>query len=75
MTELVGAGVAKTSLGRAVLPDELPDVTGPIGLLGSTASDAMMKNADTLLFVGNQLPVRRMAARSGSVQGRGGGAS
>jgi len=33
--ELLGAGIAKTSLGRAVVPDDLPYVTGPIGLLGS----------------------------------------
>src|SRR5919206_2523089 len=40
--ELLGAGVAKALLGRTVLPDDLPFVTGPIGLLGSTASYDMM---------------------------------
>ncbi|MEU7306368.1 thiamine pyrophosphate-binding protein, partial [Streptomyces sp. NPDC007206] len=35
--ELLGAGVAKALLGREVLPDDLPFVTGPIGLLGSKA--------------------------------------
>lgn len=54
--ELLGAGVAKTSLGRAVLADDLPYVTGPIGLLGSTASHAMMADADTLFFVGTSFP-------------------
>src|SRR5699024_2218136 len=42
--DLTGAGVAKALLGRAVLPDDLPFVTGPIGLLGSKPSwDLMME--------------------------------
>ncbi|MGW3167459.1 hypothetical protein ACWC9Q_32435 [Streptomyces sp. NPDC001142] len=36
VAELLGAGVAKALLGREVLPDDLPFVSGPIGLLGST---------------------------------------
>ncbi len=56
VAELLGAGVAKTSLGRAVLPDDLPYVTGPIGLLGSTSSHAMMMGADTLFMIGTSLP-------------------
>ena len=54
--ELLGAGVAKTSLGRAAPHDDLPYVTGPIGLLGSTAGDTMMSEADTLFFVGTSFP-------------------
>jgi pyruvate dehydrogenase (quinone) len=50
--ELLGAGVAKALLGRAVLPDDLPFVTGSIGLLGTTASYELMKGCDTLLMVG-----------------------
>src|SRR5205814_7133241 len=34
VAELLGAGVAKALLGKAALPDELPFVTGSIGLLG-----------------------------------------
>ncbi len=56
VAEVLGAGVAKSSLGRAVLPDALPYVTGPIGLLGSTASQAMMSGADTLFFIGTSSP-------------------
>src|SRR5436190_3178213 len=40
--ELLGAGVAKALLGKDVLPDELPFVTGSIGLLGSRASYELM---------------------------------
>ena len=54
--ELLGAGVAKTLLGREVLPDDLPYVTGPIGLLGSTASYELMTGADTLFMVGTSFP-------------------
>jgi pyruvate dehydrogenase (quinone) len=54
--EVLGAGVAKTLLGREVLPDDLPYVTGPIGLLGSTASYELMMGADTLFLVGTSFP-------------------
>ena len=54
--ELLGAGVAKTLLGREALPDHLPFVTGPIGLLGSMPSDEMMTNCDTLLMIGTSFP-------------------
>ena len=40
VAETLGAGVAKALLGKAALPDELPYVTGPIGLLGSKPSHA-----------------------------------
>src|SRR3954468_23253474 len=50
VAELLGAGVAKALLGKDVLPDDLPFVTGPIGLLGSTASYFMASNCDTLLM-------------------------
>jgi pyruvate dehydrogenase (quinone) len=46
--QLLGAGVAKALLGKAVLPDDLPFVTGSIGLLGTTASYELMSNCDTL---------------------------
>src|SRR5699024_267278 len=48
VAEKLGAGVAKASLGRSVLPDDLPYVTGPVGLLGSSATDSMMTGCDTL---------------------------
>jgi thiamine pyrophosphate-dependent acetolactate synthase large subunit-like protein len=34
MANRLGAGVAKALLGKDVLPDDLPFVTGAIGLLG-----------------------------------------
>lgn len=56
VAELLGAGVAKALLGKAVLPDNLPYVTGPIGLLGSKPSWEMMKDCDTLLMIGSSFP-------------------
>lgn len=69
VAELLGAGVAKTSLGRASLPDDLPYVTGPIGLLGSTASEAMMSGADTLFMIGSSFPYSEWLPKEGQCRG------
>jgi pyruvate dehydrogenase (quinone) len=47
VAELLGAGITKALLGREVVPDDLPFVTGPIGLPGSKPSDEMVMNCDT----------------------------
>lgn len=52
----LGAGVAKALLGRAALSDDLPFVTGQIGLLGTRPSWEMMQGCDTLLMVGSSFP-------------------
>jgi pyruvate dehydrogenase (quinone) len=52
----LGAGVAKALNGRAALPDDLPFVTGAIGLLGTKPSYDMMMGCDTLLIVGSNFP-------------------
>src|SRR4029078_10748809 len=54
--DLLGAGVAKALLGKDVLSDELPFVTGSVGLLGTRPSYEMMQDCDTLLTVGSNLP-------------------
>jgi pyruvate dehydrogenase (quinone) len=56
VADLLGAGVAKPLLGKDVLSDELPWVTGSIGLLGTRPSYEMMMNCDTLLTVGSSFP-------------------
>src|SRR4051812_16922000 len=56
IADLLGAGVAKALLGKDVLSDELPFVTGSIGLLGSRPSYEMMQDCDTLLTVGSNFP-------------------
>lgn len=52
----LGAGVAKALLGRGVLSDNLPFVTGSIGLLGTVPSWRLMQDCDTLLMVGTSFP-------------------
>ncbi|WP_243060660.1 thiamine pyrophosphate-requiring protein [Nocardioides sp. SR21] len=56
VADLLGAGVAKALLGKDVLSDELPWVTGSIGLLGTRPSYEMMRDCDTLLTVGSSFP-------------------
>src|SRR5439155_26064667 len=53
VADLLGAGVAKALLGKQVVPDDLPFVTGCIGLLGTKPSFDMMMGCDTLLMVGS----------------------
>jgi pyruvate dehydrogenase (quinone) len=56
VADLLGAGVAKALLGKDVLSDELPWVTGSIGLLGTRPSYDLMQGCDTLLTVGSSFP-------------------
>lgn len=56
VADLTGAGIAKALLGKDVLPDDLPFVTGSIGLLGTRPSYELMRDCDTLLIVGSNFP-------------------
>ncbi|MCK9512328.1 MAG: thiamine pyrophosphate-requiring protein [Pigmentiphaga sp.] len=56
VAERLGAGVAKALLGKAVLSDALPYVTGSIGLLGTVPSWRLMQDCDCLLMVGTSFP-------------------
>src|SRR3954469_18568883 len=67
--ELLGAGVAKALLGKAALPDDLPFVTGSIGLLGTKPSWDLMMGADTLLMVGSSFPYSEFLPEEGDVRG------
>src|SRR5262249_55685552 len=69
VADRLGAGVAKALLGKAVLPDELPWVTGLIGLLGTEPSDAMMSECDTLLMVGSGFPYSEFLPKEGQARG------
>lgn len=56
VADRLDAGVAKALLGKAALPDDLPFVTGSIGLLGTRPSWEMMDDCDTLLMIGTTFP-------------------
>ncbi len=69
VAEVLGAGVAKALLGRAVLADDLPYVTGAIGLLGTAASSELMNGCDTLLMVGSSFPYSEFLPKPGDARG------
>ncbi|HVW96166.1 MAG TPA: thiamine pyrophosphate-requiring protein [Mucilaginibacter sp.] len=69
ISELLGAGVAKALLGKAVLPDDLPYVTGSIGLLGTKPSWDMMMDCDTLLMIGSSFPYSEFLPDEGQAKG------
>jgi pyruvate dehydrogenase (quinone) len=56
VANLLNAGVAKALLGKCALPDDLSFVTGTIGFFGTTATELMMKECDTLLMIGTGFP-------------------
>jgi pyruvate dehydrogenase (quinone) len=56
LADVTGAGVAKALLGKDVLDDDLPFVTGALGLLGTKPSWDMMMNCDTLVMIGSNFP-------------------
>lgn len=68
VAERLGAGVAKALLGKAVLPDALPYVTGAIGLLGTQPSWEMMNECDTLLMVGTSFPYAEFLPKEGQAR-------
>jgi pyruvate dehydrogenase (quinone) len=67
--EVLGAGVAKALLGKAVLPDDLPFVTGSIGLLGTKPSYELMMGCDTLLVIGSSFPYSEFLPEEGKAKG------
>jgi len=69
VAERLGAGVAKALLGKAALPDDLPWVTGAIGLLGTEPSYKLMNECDTLLMIGSGFPYSEFLPAEGQARG------
>lgn len=69
VAELLRAGVAKALLGKDVLPDTLPYVTGSIALLGTRPSYELMRDCDTLLTVGSSMPYSQFLPEYGKARG------
>jgi pyruvate dehydrogenase (quinone) len=69
VAETLGAGVAKALLGKTVLPDDLPFVTGSIGLLGTKPSYDLMMGCDALLMVGSSFPYSEFLPKEGRARG------
>src|SRR3954454_9948068 len=69
VAERLKAGVAKALLGKAVLPDDLPFVTGSIGLLGTKPSWDLMKGCDTFFMIGSSFPYSEFLPEPGRARG------
>ncbi|HYF42193.1 MAG TPA: thiamine pyrophosphate-binding protein, partial [Ramlibacter sp.] len=69
VAELLGAGIAKALLGKTAVPDDLPFVTGAIGLLGTKPSWELMEGCDTLLMVGSSFPYSEFLPKEGKARG------
>ena len=69
VAETLGAGIAKALLGIAAVPDDLPYVTGSIGLLGTQPSWELMNHCDTLLMVGSSFPYSEFLPAEGQARG------
>ncbi len=68
IAETLGAGVAKALLGKSVLPDDLPFMTGCIGLLGTRPSSDLMTGCDTLMMVGTGFPWSEFLPKTGAAR-------
>ena len=69
IADRLGAGAAKALLGKGVLPDDLPWVTGSIGLLGTEPSYKLMTECDTLLMIGSGFPYSEFLPKEGQARG------
>lgn len=69
VADILGAGVAKALLGKAALPDDLPFVTGAIGLLGTRPSWELMDGCDTFFMIGSSFPYSEFLPEEGQARG------
>jgi pyruvate dehydrogenase (quinone) len=69
VADATGACIAKALLGLHVVPDTLPFVTGPIGLLGTKPSWDIMQQCDTLVMVGTSFPYSEFLPKPGKARG------
>jgi pyruvate dehydrogenase (quinone) len=68
LAKKLNAPIVKTVLGKAVVPDEEPYVLGGLGLLGTSASEEAMENADTLLMIGTAFPFSEFLPKPGQAR-------
>ena len=68
VASLLNAGIAKALLGKSALNDDEPHMTGTIGFFGTTATEFMMRECDTLLMVGTSFPYAEFLPKEGQVR-------
>jgi len=69
VADRLAAGAAKALLGKGVLPDDLPWVTGSIGYLGTEPSYDLMMECDTFLMIGSGFPYAEFLPKEGHARG------
>jgi pyruvate dehydrogenase (quinone)/pyruvate oxidase len=69
LSERLAAPVAKALLGKAAMPDDHPNCTGGVGLLGTTPSQEALEACDTLLIVGSTFPYIEFYPKPGQARG------
>ena len=67
--DAMGAGICKALLGKAVVPDDLPYVTGQMGLLGTSPSYDMMMDCDAFIMIGSGFPYAEFLPAEGKARG------
>ena len=65
----LNAPIVKSLLGKAVVPDDDPNVTGGLGLLGTAPSQDAMEEADTLFMIGTSYPYSEYLPKPGQAAG------
>jgi len=68
IADVLQAGVAKALLGKPVLSDDLPCVTGLVGHLGTVASEFLMSQCDTLVMIGTNEPYTEFLPKPGQAR-------
>ena len=68
-SERLAAPVTKALLGKAAFPDDHPNCTGGVGLLGTAPSQAALEACDTLLIVGSSFPYIEFYPKAGKARG------
>ena len=69
LADMLAAPIVKALLGKAVVPDDSPLTTGPVGLLGTKPSQEALESCDTLLLVGTSFPYIEFLPRPGQARG------
>lgn len=68
LSDKVSAPIIKALLGKGVVPDDHPNTTGGLGLLGTAPSQDAMKGCDTLIIVGSSFPYMEFYPKPGKAR-------
>jgi pyruvate dehydrogenase (quinone)/pyruvate oxidase len=69
LSEKLKAPIVKAMLGKDCVPDDHPNVTGGIGVVGARPSVDAMKNCDALIIVGSCFPYIEYLPKPGQAVG------